>query len=65
MFDMEKAKVIIEMHDGKVKNINTKPGPLDPMILLLELQQILGKNLVNQYQNLCIMEYGQQVLEKI
>ncbi len=29
MFDMEKAKVIIEMHDGKVKNINTSPGPLD------------------------------------
>ena len=29
MFDMEKAKVIIEMHDGKVKNINTNPGPLD------------------------------------
>ena len=29
MFDMEKAKVIIEMHDGKVKNINTRPGPLD------------------------------------
>ena len=30
MFDMEKAKVIIEMHDGMVKNINTNPGPLDP-----------------------------------
>ena len=30
MFDMEKAKVIIEMHDGKIKNINTKPSPLDP-----------------------------------
>ena len=30
MFDMEKAKIIIEMHDGKVKNINTNPGPLDP-----------------------------------
>ena len=30
MFDMEKAKVIIEMHDGKVKNINTNPGPLAP-----------------------------------
>ena len=29
MFDMEKAKVIIEMQDGKVKNINTNPGPLD------------------------------------
>ena len=29
MFDMEKSKVIIEMHDGKVKNINTKPAPLD------------------------------------
>jgi len=29
MFDMEKAKEIIEMHDGKVKNINTNPGPLD------------------------------------
>ena len=30
MFDMEKAKVIIEMHDCKVKNINTSPSPLDP-----------------------------------
>ena len=30
MFDMEKAKVIIEMHDGKVKNININPSPLDP-----------------------------------
>jgi len=30
MFDMEKAKFIIEMHDGKVKNINTNPTPLDP-----------------------------------
>ena len=29
MFDIEKAKVIIEMHDGKVKNINPNPGPLD------------------------------------
>ena len=29
MFDMEKAKIIIDMHDGKVKNINTNPGPLD------------------------------------
>ena len=30
MFDMEKAKVIIDMHDGKVKNININPSPLDP-----------------------------------
>ena len=30
MFDMEKAKVIIEMYDGKVKSINTSPSPLDP-----------------------------------
>ena len=30
MFDMESEKVIIEMHDGKIKNINTKPSPLDP-----------------------------------
>ncbi len=30
MFDMEKAKIIIEMHDGKVKNININPSPLDP-----------------------------------
>ena len=29
MFDMELAKVIIEMHDGQVKHINTDPGPLD------------------------------------
>jgi hypothetical protein len=30
MFDMSDCKVIVEMHDGKVKHINTKPGPLDP-----------------------------------
>jgi len=30
LFDMESVKVIIEMHDGKVKNINTSPGGLDP-----------------------------------
>lgn len=29
MFDMAECKVIIEMHDGKVKHINTDPGPLD------------------------------------
>ena len=29
MFDMTDCKVIIEMHDGKVKHINTNPGPLD------------------------------------
>ena len=27
---MGDAKAIIEMHDGKVKNINTNPGGLDP-----------------------------------
>ena len=30
MYDMADLKVIIEMHDGKVKNINTDPAPLDP-----------------------------------
>jgi hypothetical protein len=30
MWDMADKKVIIEMHDGKVKNINTDPAPLDP-----------------------------------
>ena len=30
LFDMGDAKAIIEMHDGKVKHINTNPGPLDP-----------------------------------
>lgn len=29
MWDMEDKKVIIEMHDGKVKNINMDPQPLD------------------------------------
>lgn len=29
LLDMEKAKVIIDMHDGKVKNINVDPAPLD------------------------------------
>ena len=31
LFDMGGVKVIIEMHDGKVKHINTNPGPLDPL----------------------------------
>jgi|TARA_B100000787_G_C16177863_1_gene290074 hypothetical protein len=30
LFDMSEVKAIIEMHDGKVKNINTNPGGLDP-----------------------------------
>ena len=30
MFDMTDCKVIIEMLDGKVRDINTNPGPLDP-----------------------------------
>lgn len=30
MWDMGERKVIVEMHDGKVKNINTDPQPLDP-----------------------------------
>lgn len=29
MYDMTDAKFIIEMHDGKVKNINCNPAPLD------------------------------------
>lgn len=29
MWDMGDRKVIVEMHDGKVKNINTNPRPLD------------------------------------
>jgi hypothetical protein len=29
LLDMESAKFIIEMHDGKVKNININPAPLD------------------------------------
>ena len=30
MFDMTDCKIIIEMLDGKVMNIDTDPGPLDP-----------------------------------
>ena len=30
MYDMADCKIIVEMHDGKVKNINTDPAPLDP-----------------------------------
>ncbi|MDE0705610.1 MAG: hypothetical protein OXH59_18015, partial [Rhodospirillaceae bacterium] len=30
LYDMTDCKVIVEMHDGKVKNINTDPAPLDP-----------------------------------
>ncbi|KIL02661.1 hypothetical protein QX25_20965 [Stutzerimonas stutzeri] len=29
LLDMETAKVIIDMHDGKVKAINVTPAPLD------------------------------------
>ena len=66
MFDMEKAKVIIEMHDGKVKNINTNPGPLDAYDFALRASANTWKEFSQpMYQSLCIMEYGQQVLEKI
>ena len=59
MFDMEKAKVIIEMHDGKVKNINTNPAPLDSYdFALTSFSSNLAENLVNKYLNLCIMEFG-------
>lgn len=30
LWDMTDKQVIVEMHDGKVKNINTNPAPLDP-----------------------------------
>ena len=30
LYDMTDRKVIVEMHDGKVKNVNTDPAPLDP-----------------------------------
>ncbi len=30
LYDMTDCKVIVEMHDGKVKTINTDPAPLDP-----------------------------------
>ena len=29
MWDMADKKVIVEMHDGKIKHINTDPAPLD------------------------------------
>ena len=29
MFDMDEQKFIVEMHRGKVENINLDPGPLD------------------------------------
>ena len=32
------------MHDGRIKNINTKPSPVTLMILLLELLRKLGEN---------------------
>ena len=35
LFDMGKVKVIVEMHDGKVKNINTNPRGLDPYYFAL------------------------------
>ena len=39
MFDMTERKVIVEMHDGKVKHINTDPQPLEPgEIVKLEIE---------------------------
>ncbi|MDM5333001.1 hypothetical protein QUF56_07145 [Ureibacillus composti] len=29
LLDMESVQVLIDMHEGKVKNINLDPGPLD------------------------------------
>ena len=65
MFDMEKAKVIIEMHDGKVKNINTIQHLLIRMIFPYELQLKHGGSLVNQCPNPCTMEFGLRVFKEI
>ena len=65
MFDMEKAKVIIEMHDGKVKNINTNPAPLDPYDFALRASAQTWRSLVSQCLNPCIMEFGPQVFKEI
>ena len=54
LFDMESVKVIIEMHDGKVKNINTSPGGLDPYDFALEHLKKHGGNLQGLFQNQCI-----------
>ena len=35
IFDMENARILIEMHDGKVKRIETNAGPMDACDFLL------------------------------
>ncbi len=35
IFDMEHERVLVEMHDGKVKRIVTDPGPLDACDFIL------------------------------
>jgi len=57
---MEKAKVIIEMHDGKVKNINTSPSPLDPYDFALRASAQTWREFGQLCRSLCTMEYGLQ-----
>ena len=64
LFDMGSVKVIIEMHDGKVKNINTNPGGLDPYDFALGHQSKHGESLQSLFQNLCFMVSMQPHLEK-
>ncbi len=35
IYDMEEARILIEMHDGKVKRIDTNPGPMEPCDFVL------------------------------
>ena len=39
LYDMTDCKVIVEMHDGKVKTINTDPAPLDSVRFRLARQR--------------------------
>lgn len=36
IYDMEKVRVLIEMHDGKVKRIETNPGLIDACDFILK-----------------------------
>lgn len=69
MYDMSECKVIIEMHDGKVKHINTTPGPLDAYDFALrasahtwrELSQAVPKPM---YHGIWVREFSERFKDR-
>ena len=60
MWDMEDKKVIVEMHDGKVKNINLDPQPLDAYDFALRAPARVGASSASRCPSRCSTASGRR-----